>query len=447
VWLAASPAASQVLEPPPRAYRGLFGGGPPPDPARTRQEFTVAGNLLGGYDDNLVPPSVGNILEPYPSGYTGFWDAGVRYWLGRDLRSLELKGRGFMNTYRNVGIGANYGGEQSIRARTTLGRRTELEVAEDFRYEPFFTLGLFGPIQGFDLSGTPDVNPTNAISERRSKSLYASTSVGHRWTRKTRTDFSVSFNKTTFDGIAFDRQALAGAVSFEHSIGRTLGVVAAYRPSNSNFIDEPGGELPVISHTLDVGLNYRRRFTRTRALTWSFGAGPQRLTIGDAGSRVRIDDYWASSGYATMRWDIGRSWSVAGDYRRSVSVLEGVSPDPFLSNVALVTAGGFPRRWLESVFTVGYSNGETPRRIDVASLPGKYDGVAATAQARIRLSRFWSALLSFNHYQYYLNAFASESLRVAPELHRNAVRVGITWSLPLVGSFRGRPGLPADGRD
>src|SRR5689334_13661492 len=121
--LVASTAGAQVLEPPPRPSRGLFGGGPPPDPTRSRQDLDLDGSILGGYDDNLVSPAGGNAFVPHPSGYIAFSDVALRYSAGRPERSFQFGGRGFMNTYRNAGIGPSYGGEQTMSAHTPLGRR------------------------------------------------------------------------------------------------------------------------------------------------------------------------------------------------------------------------------------------------------------------------------------------------------------------------------------
>jgi len=50
----------------------------------------------------------------------------------------------------------------------------------------------------------------------------------------------------------------------------------------------------------------------------------------------------------------------------------------------------------------------------------------------------WSSVVSFTHYQYQLNEVASQLLGVSRELHRNAVRVGLSWSLPLYSTGRPR---------
>jgi hypothetical protein len=427
----------------------LFGGGPPPDPTRNRRELGLSGSLLGGYDDNLVPPGGGDPVVSYPSGYTGFGDAGLRYWVGRDVRSLEVKGRGFMNTYRNVGVGPSYGAEQSIRARTTLGRRTDFDVAQDLRYDPYFSLGLFGAIQAPDLPGTPDSNPTSALTETRSWTVNTSSGLTHRWTRRTKMDLGFSFNKQSYvQQRAFDSRAVAGSFALERLLNLTTSVRGAYRPSDTQYTQLDGNTLPLRTQTMEVGISYRRRLSPTRQIVFTGGGGPLHVSTLSPFTRVP-GEFWRPSGYGTARLDFSRSWSVAADYRRSVTVLQGINPDPFVTDAALVSAGGLVRRWLETVFTAGYSNGQAG--FGLGDTPGgsggSYDGYTASAQARLRMSQLWSAVVSFNHYQYYLNTAASQLLGVAPQLHRNAVRVGLAWSLPLYGRYLATPVTPTDRRD
>ncbi|PYR51659.1 MAG: hypothetical protein DMF89_05135 [Acidobacteria bacterium] len=248
---------AQVLEPPPRPYRGLFGGGPPPDPTRSRQELNLTGSLLGGYEDSLVPPYGGSPVIAYPAGSTVFWDAGLNYRIGEQVHSFEAKGRGYMNGYSLDGVGPYYGGEQSIRARTKLGRRIELEVTEDFRFDPYLTLGLFNTIQGFDIAGTPDAHSTTAVTTSRSKIFNGSGVASYNWNRRTKTDFGVSYNKLDADGLALDRDAISPWVAYEHALNRTLSVVAAYRGSDSHFTTVSGFKTPMQDHRVDGGLKYR----------------------------------------------------------------------------------------------------------------------------------------------------------------------------------------------
>lgn len=451
VSLLAPPVGAQVLEPPPRLYRGLFGGGPPPDPNRSRQELALTGSALGGYDDNLTAPTLGYEFVPHPSGYTGFADAGMRYSVGRQAsRFLEVRGRGFMNTYRNIGLGPSYGGEESVRGRITFGRRTDLEVTQGLRYDPYFSLGLFGVIQAPDLPSTPDSQPSSALAETRSWTTSASSTLTHRWTRRTVMDLGVSFsNQTYVQKTAFDTRSVFGSFGLERAVSPTTSLRGAYRPSDSEYAQADGRQIPLGVHTFEGGVTYRHRVSRTRQVTFNAGGGPMYVSTIAVLSRAPRE-FWKPAGYGTIRVDLWRSWSVAGDYRRSVTTLQGDTPEPFVTDAALVSAGGLVRRWLETVLSAGYSNGQAGQGSSIATelAVGRYDGYTVAAQARLRLSRLWSAVVSFNHYQYHLNSVASQVLNAPPELHRNAVRAGVAWALPLLGSYLGPPpDVPAAGRD
>ena len=253
-----------------------------------------------------------------------------------------------------------------------------------------------------------------------------------------------SFNKQTYVGdVGFDSRTHASSIGLVQSITRTLGFRAAYRRSDGEFIQREGSVLPLLAHMAELGFHYQRRLSRRRQLSFSWGAGALHVDTIDvmAGQPV---EFWARSGYGTVRIDLGRSWNVAGDYRRSTPPLQGVTPEAFVTDAGIISAGGFLSGWLESVFTAGYSNGAVGYGRQGQGV-GHYDGYTGTAQLRFRLTRFWSALVSANHYQYRLNTAASDSLGVSPETHRNSVRVGIAWSLPLFGSSLDAPGVAGGG--
>src|SRR5206468_1813693 len=92
LW-SAGPAGAQVVQPPQRPNRPQLGGGPPPDPNRSRQELSFQGNIMGGYDDNLTGPAGDDALTSHPSGYVGFGDATARYFVGKSSNWFEMTGR------------------------------------------------------------------------------------------------------------------------------------------------------------------------------------------------------------------------------------------------------------------------------------------------------------------------------------------------------------------
>jgi hypothetical protein len=443
--LCASSATAQVLELPPRPYRGLFGGGPPPDPNRARQDLKVSGNVLGGYDDNLTPPSGSVVGQSYPAGYTAFSDAALHYSYGNIDHFFSVGGRGFMNTYRNIGIGPSYGGEQSLHGRTGAGRRVDLQLDETLNYAPYFSLGLFGPVQGVPAHSDPDANPTNGLKQTSSWTTRAGGTMNYRWTRSTKTDVGYTFNRVKYvDAAAFDGRTQSVTAGLEHMVSRAVAIRFGVVGNDAQYVQPDGASTSIRDQSVDAGFRFTRRVSRTRQLSVSGGAGAVRTRTLSPFTREALT-FVTPSGYASARLDFARSWNLAGDYRRTVSAPQGAAPQAFISDAALITSGGYPTRWLETVVSFGYSNGVTGGTADGVE-PGRYDAYTGTAQIRFRLTRFWSALVSGSRYQYTLNGVASESLRVAPRLDRNSLRVGISWQLPLYGSYVDTPDRAA-GKD
>jgi hypothetical protein len=62
------------------------------------------------------------------------------------------------------------------------------------------------------------------------------------------------------------------------------------------------------------------------------------------------------------------------------------------------------------------------------------------------VSRYLAMLANVSRYQYELNDAAAAGLRVPAHLDRNAIRIGVTWSLPIVGTYLDDP-RATDGRD
>ena len=254
----------------------MFGGGPRSDPTRTRQELTLTANALGGFDDNLAPPGGGDAIAPRPSGYTGFSDVILRYWFGRDVRSIEVTGRSFMNTYRNVGVGPSYGGDIDAREQTSLGTRSHLVAAQAVSYDPLFSLGVFGPLQGVDGAAVAaDSSPLTGLSEQRSLMTDASATVDRQWTRSLRTDLGYGFNQRSYvSGPSFDSLSHSITLGVNQSVNRAAAIRGTYRWSDAHYTEASGLERSSIDHTVEVGLSYQRALSRTRRLELSGGGEP-----------------------------------------------------------------------------------------------------------------------------------------------------------------------------
>jgi len=144
------------------------------------------------------------------------------------------------------------------------------------------------------------------------------------------------------------------------------------------------------------------------------------------------------SGHGTVRMDVGRTWAVSGDYRRSASALPGVSLETFSTDAMNLRADGMMGRRLTSAFALSYANGRSNIGLDL----GRYRSYSATAQMQYGLSRCCAMSVNYDYYNYKLEGLVGLPTDLPRAYDRNAIRFGFTLWVPLYGSYSG----PADGR-
>ena len=173
-----------------------------------------------------------------------------------------------------------------------------------------------------------DSNPTTAITETRSWTNDTSASFRQRWTPRTAVQMDYGFNKRAYKtAIAFDSRTHRGGVGYERLFGRSTGIRGSYRYSDMVALDFEGRPRPVQSHAADLGFSYGRNLSRTRRVSFSGGAGAEYVDAILEATREGFT-YWVPSGYSTALLDLGRSWTILANYRRGVSMLQGLTPRP-----------------------------------------------------------------------------------------------------------------------
>jgi len=420
--LAISSAYAQQIEAPPRAS-GITRGERPLDVQRNRQEVTVQANVLAGYDDDVSPDGSTAPVGPRPSGYTGAGSGRLRYFVGRDRKSLEVNTRGLVNSYDT--IGTSYGGGVDAIGQTHIGR-TDITTLQGIHSSPFFALGLFGALHDELGAENPDTNPSNGITESRMLSIDSIARVNRQWTRDFSTDVGFAFNKQTFSrGNSFDSRTNGASLGVQRAFDRDNSIRASYRYSDGVHTEATGRELPETDQTIDLGWEHHRNVTRARQVVISVGAGAVYVDTLNSETRAPFT-YWTPSGRGSLQYDLGGTWSVAGEYRRGLSVLNGVIPTSFISHTASLRTGGRLGDRVETAYVLGYGNGQAGDNDSTS-----YDGYTGTAQVRVRLFSGLSWISNINRYQYQLSEGASAILGVQRRLHRNAFWTGFTWSAPL----------------
>jgi hypothetical protein len=399
-------------------------------------------NSLGGYDDNPIVEGTGgtgvDLLTPRDPGYTGFADAALRFFRQREGHLFEASGRGYVNAFRNVGLKPGYGGDVQARMARPLGRRNGLELSAGVRSDSFYSLGGFSSLRA-DLgqSQLPDANPTNGSYARRSLGSDASIAFVGRWSARDTVNAGYRFNWREFRDHVGDATGHVGFLDYTHNFGRRSGSRISYRRSESEYRDRrTDAELnqivdvvrPVTEDSAELGYQHETAVSRTRSLLFAFGAGATHVQTIAQQSRDRLV-YTLPSGYGSTRLDIGRSWSVQADYRRGLSILEGISVQQFVTDAAMIRVGGSAGSRSEIVFAGGYSSGGAAPGSD-----GSLESYTAVTQFKFRVTGSWYLLASHAYYSYRLLGVEDLPSGFLNRLDRNAIRIGMTWELPLYSS-------------
>jgi hypothetical protein len=428
-----SAADAQVLERPVRASERTE--------SNVWRRLTFGVTTLGSWDDNVTADQV--VVDPsFPSqsGYTGFADTSLRFEQGKGSQSFSASGHGYVNAFRNVGLTPHYGSDAQAQFVGSLGRRHRIEARQDFRDEPFYTIGGFSGLrQAVEVGPSPDSNPLNGVEKRRSWAAMSRIGLASQWSPRNGLGVAYGYAARDFRDHVGDTRAHNVSLSYNRNVGRRSMLKFNYEYTDAEF-REPAGPIPSETHLADAGVNLERRFSPTRRIVVFFGGGAVQFRSVDRLTRESYE-VLGPSGFGTIRLDWARSWSVSVDYRRSVGTLEGMSAQAFTTDAAMAQLGGFVSRRVEATFAVGYSEGKYDRQ---SASFGTYTG---TSQMRFVLTRDWSALISHSYNQYSLRNVDLLFASLPQRFDRNAVRVGLTLNFPVINPREPKRPQPTERTD
>lgn len=434
-------ALAQTLQRPPRSVGGIFGGRRPVPADVSHQELTLTMDFLGGFDDNLSPEGSGsgvstNPLLPRESVYAGIAAGEVTYWRGRGPRFFQASGGAQMTTYSELFTKPLVGGDARVQAANAGLGRTGVDVSASAQYRPTFALGAFGPVASAVESGAvPDTDPTTGVSEMSSFLTGLSASADREWTRRQRTGVGYDFNDRQFTGTrGLDSRRHGARVSHTWEFIRSANARLGYQYSDEAIERAQGGYRPMRAHTADVGVEFRKRFSPTRTLAFSAGGGANHVRTRAAADESRLQ-YTVPSAYGTVRLDMVRTWAVSADVRRSVSVLDGLTAQSFVTHVVSLRAGGRITGDLALAVSVGYAQGRAP-----AGESGSFESFNGSLQFDYAVARWCSFVANYVYYDHLLRGVTEVPEGFPRRFERNSIRVGMTVWLPLYGSFQSERG-------
>lgn len=419
----------QVLQAPERSQEGQFNRRLTQS-SRPETTLVVDVNLLGGFDDNAGPasalPSVGSF-----NGYFGTASADAHLSRGTNRRAMGFGARGYLSEYE--GGFSQQGGAVAVDGLTMFGRRTMWSGTASLANEPAFLATGVTPISraaaGITDSTRIDPGSTSGVTSQRNRLLNGATTMRHAWSaRQSSTVTATASDSHPTGEIGFQNQQYDVGAAHAWTLTRFLSMTGGYRYNDMRAADVGGtvNDQRLTSHTGTGGLLLNRRLSPRRTLSFEATGGASRVTALSTLTGLPVD-LTAPFASGAVRMDVGRSWALSSDVRHEVSLLVGISPQPFSNDTLQVSFGGAPTGRLEMAMSASYAQGRA--RDGEAS---SFSNLSGTIQSQVRLGSRWTVLANYTYYKHDLQQVLGlpEGFPTRFDLH--SARVGVTLRFPII---------------
>ena len=415
--LACGPASAQFR--PERPYRGIFANGT--DGAG--QSLTAQATFSGGYDDNILADAIrrATVIRNAQGGGLGQFSGGLSYALSGDRASLNAGAGTSLRYYPSLPNDYYKTYNASIGGQVIVLRKPALTAHALAAYRPYSFLSLT-PGAGDDDVVDPTIGastpPEVDFVPVANQYIYysAGSTMSQPLSRRTTADLNYTYSTADRLNRHFWRQG--GGVTLRHQLNKDLSLRAGYKYTEAHY-----GERTNRVHRPDVGLDFNHALSLTRRTTFNFGVGTEATVVND---RTRL----RATGNASLQHEMGRTWTLAGNYRRGTYYTETL-PDPVFGDAASASLDGLITRRLQF------------RAIATASLGSvgsgarhKYDIYRGTVSLSTALTRYMNVGLDYAYFDYSFNEGIVLDPGVPSDISRQSIRAHLTLWAPLLNRAR-----------
>ena len=419
VCAAPGPAAAQSVRPE-RPFLGLFGAADAPERG---QSLALDWSLLGGFDDNVAADSTGG-ADPRSvvNGNYGSASGSLTYGARTEHRSFGVTATTSGRYYPDLSQLSAVDGGGGLTFASDLGRRTKIDLAQSFSYQPYYGINFLGAVVPSETTIVEVGGSSNqaALNSRSSYSLDGRAGLSRTLGPRSSIRGDYSYRSIRFGGGGDEHfNWRLGSVSFLRNLTRNAVLRVGYGYGvgrNTVATTSPS----IVNHNLDLGIDYDRQLSFSRRTRLNFSSGSTGVVDGNT-TRYRL------IGTAGLTQEIGRTWRANASYNRGVQYLPGFGQS-FFADTAQVRIGGLVGRRLEASASGGYSSGE----IGFDTAGSSYSSSTLGADLRVALSRRLSFFAQYGFYHYGFDSGVQVPFGLPPQLDRQSVRFGISGWLPLV---------------
>lgn len=417
---------------------GWFGGGRPIDrtnPDPSSQELTVDLEVLGGYDeirgiDELT--FAGSDAQYAGAIGAGAIDAQHRWGTRRNFLESSLIGN---LRLASRGIDQQVAGRSGVRGLASVGRRSSAGAAFGVAYEPTYLFNAFGGLNlAQDSAVLTTINQAEGTTEQRWVGTSGSARLDRHWTTRQRSEIEyVTSARKPLTGPGLETETQEVGLRHEWSPLERTSIHFRY-----HFTDNRQNTIiafPLRLNHAGVDLSWRRRLVRNRSVSISFGGGAthtrrEQLVPGEQ-QEFFVSRFVVPSGSLAMQLNVSAGWALSFNATRDVTMLEGLSPEPFTTEAFALAMIGRLGRHTEVRLTGAYSQGTA-----TTSSEGRFETTVGTAQWRYSLARCCAVTAMYMHYDHQFADLAFAPIGFPSSHRRNSIRAGMSFWLPLFGSFQ-----------
>lgn len=357
----------------------VFGGARREQPGTNH--LSLGGNVLGGYDTNVLADSGG--LETGTGGGLGSLDQTTSSLAGGSVQLSWSQNRNRVSYFGSAGASyrkffdisdfdaRSYDAAGGMSVQLTA--RSSLSVNANVTVQPFYQFGVLGggfagglqPATGVSSAGfVPDYQGAREqvlrfggfagydyqLSQRTTFSAYA-TRFGSRPVNDNADRAGLSDLGTTYVGARLTRRLTT-------NLGARLGYGYSWFDTvdTQPLLDDAGQESTSM-HNIDVGLDYSKALSFARRTSFSFGTGTN-IWRSTGGSNIASDGQTQFNiiGFATLQRQFFRTWSASLNYTRGTSYVEGYNEFMAYDTATASIVGLFTDR-LDAGASVSYTSG------------------------------------------------------------------------------------------
>jgi hypothetical protein len=306
-----------------------------------------------------------------------------------------------------------------------LGSKTTISFNQGLTYSPAQLYGLFAGSAAPMIGEV--INPASNYSIDNTKS-YASASAA-KVSQKLNNRLSLSLESnvriTNFVGSNpryLDIRTKDAGAQFSYTLSRGTGLQFGYTYRQAEYVGSP----VTSEQNFIIGLEHSRILSRTRKTVYSFlmGSTLARAPIVTASTDLR--QQYRLIGDASVTHQLGRTWSLQGNYHRGLGYIQGFQA-PVFTGAYSAAANGFLNRRTDVNFSAAYSTGEGA----LTGTPSQFTTYTGNARLRYAVSRTWATYVEYLFYYYNFNQNLATPIGLPPSLTRNGIRAGVTLWIPM----------------